>query len=467
MLPHSRLLHERQAARARANFSLVAPPAAPSATATHATDTAQLDLFGPGPSGAVDAPRIRPADVTSAIDSTPTIRPTPGTRTSGGATRTTTTWTTSSERVPSADGSDAAFSSGELVAAYLDCRRAKRTTAAALAFEVDQEARLLDLEARLREGRYRPAPSICFVVTRPKPREVWAAAFEDRVVHHLLHRKIAPRFERAFIADTCACIAGRGTLYAARRLDSKVRAATAHWTRRAFYLKADLANFFPSIDKRILGDLLAARIPEPWWRSLALQVLHHDPRPDADVRGARDRLALIPREKSLFGQPAHRGLPIGNLSSQFGANVYLDQLDQFVKHRLRARHYVRYVDDFILLHDDPAQLNAWLREIEAFVEQRLHVRVNPRKTILQPIERGVDFCGHLILPHRRLVRRRTLRAALHRLATMPAAGVAEAATSYLGMARQASHGARDRARIANAARRRGHAVDHRLTKVYA
>ena len=369
--------------------------------------------------------------------------------------------------MPSADGSCAAFSSAELVAAYLDCRRTKRTTAAALAFEIDQEARLESLAERLLDGTYAPGPSTCFVVTRPKPREVWAARFEDRIVHHLLHRKIAPRFDRAFIADSCACIEGRGTLYAGRRLEAKVRAVTANWARRAYYLKADLANFFPSIDKAILGELLAARIPEPWWQALALQVLHHDPRPDADVRSGRERLARIPREKSLFGQPAGRGLPIGNLSSQFGANVYLNELDQFAKHRLGVRHYVRYVDDFVLLHEDPRQLNAWLAEIEAFVERRLRVRINPRKTVLQPLERGVDFCGHLVLPHRRLLRRGTLRSALHRLAGMPAADVAEAATSYLGLARQATHSARDRARIANVARRRGRAVDHRITKVYA
>lgn len=356
---------------------------------------------------------------------------------------------------------------GDLVAAYLECRRAKRNTPSALAFEQDQDARLLALRERLLDGSYTPAPSTCFVVTRPKPREVWAAAFEDRVVHHLLHRKIAPRFERAFIADTCACIKGRGTLYAAQRLAAKVRAITGNWTRRAYYLKCDLANFFPSVDKAVLGELLARRIPEPWWRDLALAILHHDPRPTADVRGDRRRLALIPRAKSLFAQPPHRGLPIGNLTSQFGANVYLDQLDQFAKHRLRVRHYVRYVDDFVLLHEDPATLNHWRVQIEAFVRERLHVEVNPKKTVLQPIERGIDFCGLLVKPHRTLLRRRTACVAVHRIATMPATEVAEAATSYLGLARQATHGHRDQARIANAARRRGHCVDHRLTKVYA
>jgi hypothetical protein len=107
------------------------------------------------------------------------------------------------------------------VAAYFDCRRHKRNTKSALAFELNLERNLVGLFDELAGGHYRPGPSICFVVTRPKPREVWAAAFRDRIVHHLLYNRIGPRFERAFIADSCACIAGRGTLYAIERLESK------------------------------------------------------------------------------------------------------------------------------------------------------------------------------------------------------------------------------------------------------
>lgn len=148
--------------------------------------------------------------------------------------------------MPSAARFQGAFSYEDLVAAWLDCRRAKRTTAAAQAFELDIEANLAALYQALTAGTYQPGRSICFVINRPKNREVWAAGFADRVVHHLLYRAIGPRFERAFIADTCACIKGRGTLYAARRLEAKVRSITRNWTRPAFYLKLDLANFFPA-----------------------------------------------------------------------------------------------------------------------------------------------------------------------------------------------------------------------------
>lgn len=267
-----------------------------------------------------------------------------------------------------------------LVPAWLDTRRTKRNTESAQAFEAELEQNLERLAERLIAGDYTPGRSICFVITRPKPREIWAAPFPDRIPHHLLYRHVGPRFERAFIADTCACIEGRGTLYAARRLEAKVRSITRNWSRPAFYLKCDIANFFVSIDKRILRDLLARRIHEPWWLDLAERILMHDPRPDVDVRGPRGRLALIPRHKSLFAQDAHHGLPIGNLSSQFFANVYLDELDQFVKHRLRARHYVRYVDDFVLLHESPQQLLAWRDAIERRLDERLRLELNPVKT---------------------------------------------------------------------------------------
>jgi RNA-directed DNA polymerase len=355
----------------------------------------------------------------------------------------------------------------DLLAAYLDCRRTKRTTPSAMAFEAALEEELVGLHERLAGGTYRPGRSICFVIDRPKPREIWAAPFHDRIPHHLLYNRIGPRFERAFIADTCACIEGRGTLYAARRLEHQVRSITRNWRRRAFYLKCDIANFFVSIDKRILAELLERRIPEPWWRDLARTILLHDPREDVEVRGARTRLARIPAHKSLFTQDAHHGLPIGNLSSQFFANVYLDELDQFVKHRLRAPHYIRYVDDFVLLHESPRQLNAWRAAIEAFLAERLRIALNPAKTILQPIARGIDFVGQVIKPHRRTIRRRTFNEALSRLEhAAEDEPLWRAANSYLGLLRQATHSHRDRARLANVLRRRGLAVDHELTKAY-
>ncbi len=424
----------------------------------------------PGRSGAVSRLidiGLRPGDVDRTIDrSTPATTPMPGFRTSTTAIRTTTTRTTTTGRERSANGNDAAPSFEELVVAYFDCRRNKRNTPNALAFERDLERNLRTLHTELLAGIYQPRRSICFVVTKPKPREVWAADFRDRVVHHLLYNRIGQRFERSFIADSCACIPGRGTLYAVKRLESKIRSITQNWSKPAYYLKCDVANFFVAIDKRILAQLLATRLQEGWWLNLAVKVLFHDPRPGADVQSGPAKLALIQPHKSLWTQPAHLGLPIGNLSSQFFANVYLNELDQFVKQRLRVRRYIRYVDDFVLLDESAQWLNYARAEIEAFLPDRLALHLNPRKTVIQPVERGVDFVGQVVKPWRRMLRRRTFNESLRQLREARQADIYRSANSYFGLLRQASHSHADRAELANLVRYRGFTVNGALTQTY-
>jgi retron-type reverse transcriptase len=378
---------------------------------------------------------------------------------------TTTTRTTSGSRALSADLSVAPFQFEDLVQAYYDCRRNKRNSASARLFEKDMEINLLELHDDLIAGTYRPGRSICFVVTRPKAREVWAAAFRDRVVHHLMYNHVAPRFYASFIADSCACIPGRGTLYAATRLESKIRSASENWSKPVFYLKCDLANFFVAIDKAVLRKQLEARITEPWWLALATQILMHDPREDYETRSPAHLFNRVPQHKRLVAQPARLGLPIGNLSSQFFANVYLDALDQFAKHQLHAKYYIRYVDDFVFLHESPQQLNRWLAEVEAFLP-RLGAKLNPTKTILQPVDRGVDFVGHVIKPWRRTTRKRALAQALKRTAAAPAEDLRETANSYFGLLSQASHSEKHRAALARVVLKRGNSVNAELTKTF-
>ncbi|MCJ8207681.1 RNA-directed DNA polymerase [Pseudomonas sp. RGM2987] len=330
---------------------------------------------------------------------------------------------------------------------------------------MDLERSLVELHRDLIAGTYRPGRSICFVVTRPKAREVWAAAFRDRIVHQLLYNHIGPRIERSFIADSCACIQGRGTLYAAKRLESKIRSASQNWSKPVFYLKCDLANFFVAIDKQVLRRQLAARISEPWWLELAETILMHDPREDYEVRSPAHLFNRVPQHKRLTAQPAHLGLPIGNLSSQFFANIYLDALDQFAKHQLGAKHYIRYVDDFVFLHESPQQLNEWKSQVEAFLPG-LGAKLNPSKTILQPVDRGVDFVGHVIKPWRRTTRKRSLAQALKRTAAAPTEDLRETANSYFGLLGQASHSEKDRAALARVVLKRGHVVNGALTKTY-
>lgn len=438
-------------------------PLAHEATAMRTTETAGSSQNESGAVSPLIGSCLRRGDVDSTTK-------TPGIRTSTMATRTTTTPTIGCVPGASADQEvdrhHADFSFEELVQAYFDCRRSKRNSASALAFEQNLERNLIRLRDELADGSYRPGPSICFVITRPKPREVWSAEFRDRIVHHLLYNRISPRFYASFIVDSCTCIPGRGTLYAAQRLEAKIRSITQNWSRPAFYLKLDLANFFVSIDKRILRDLIAARVTEPWWMKLAETILFHDPRQSFQYQGDVSRLDSVPSHKRLTNQPENLGLPIGNLSSQFFANIYLDALDQHIKHRICAKHYIRYVDDFVLLHESPQWLNAAMAEIDVFLADRLHARLNPTKTILQPVDRGIDFVGQVIKPWRRVTRRSSFNEAIERVKHVQPESLFETANSYFGLLRQASRSHRDRARLANVLRRRGHSIKSDLTKTY-
>ena len=347
--------------------------------------------------------------------------------------------------------------------AYYDCRRRKRNTASARAFEVNLEANMIALFEELRAGTWVPAPASMFVVRHPKPREVWAADFRDRIVHHLVHRAIGPIFERAFIHDSCACIKGRGTLYAADRLDGHLRSATENWSKPAFYLKADIANFFGSIRQDSLFKMLERRIHDLTMLDLCRKLVFQDVRQDAIVRSTPKELALVSPHKSLLRAAPGVGLPIGNLSSQFFANVYLDGLDQMIKRRLGMRHYVRYVDDMVIVHESPTVLLAAANAIRVHLAE-IGMTLAERKTFVAPVEKGIDFVGSIIRPFRRSGRPKTHRNALRRLEDSPKLQFAVRCNSYLGLARHA--GSRTQTiELCRVAIRRGFRISRDLTKV--
>jgi retron-type reverse transcriptase len=279
-------------------------------------------------------------------------------------------------------------------------------------FALNLEENLFSLQKQLQDRTYKPGQSIAFIVQKPKIREIFAADFRDRVVHHLLYNYLAPIYERVFIYDSWACREGKGTHGAMLRLrDFEVRLLRQEYSSAVnYYLKMDIKSFFTSIDKQILYDLVMRKVKNEEILWLSKTIIFHDCAHDVPpkIQSQQSLFDKLPGDKSLFTANAGKGLPIGNLTSQFFANVYLNELDQFVKHKLKAKYYVRYVDDFVILADDRALLEFYKSAIMAFVEKRLGLRAHPGKSFIRPVSSGVDFVGYVVRPDYVLVRKRVV-----------------------------------------------------------
>ena len=280
------------------------------------------------------------------------------------------------------------------------------------------EKELLKLERELQDHTYKPGRSICFVVTDPKPREIFAADFRDRVVHHLLVNYIELIWEKKFIHHSYSCRQNKGAHRAVKDLKRFLRKVTASSEsplgtlmkrEPAYYLQADVSAFFMSLRKDILFNLIRRHLKNSELLWLAESIIFQDPTENFYYKGDFRLHRLIPDHKSLFKIPKNQGLPIGNLTSQFFANVYLNELDQFIKHDLKCRYYLRYVDDIILLNQDANQLKLWQWQIDNFLQEKLKLHLHPQKSTLQPIHRGMNFVGFIVKPKYNLVRNRTVK----------------------------------------------------------
>lgn len=304
--------------------------------------------------------------------------------------------------------------------AYQACRRGKRTARDTQAYEAHLLDKLVGSRDALASASWRPSRTFSFVVSRPKLREIHAAPFADRVVHHVIADRLARLYEPVFIHDSYANRLGKGTHAAVERLQTFMRSVTQGGAVPAFALQLDIANFFNSIHRPTLFRLLQHRLARAvrggtldateaaTLQSLCRALLQTDPTQGVRRRGAKALFDQVPPHKRLGALGPHTGLPIGNLTSQFFANVYLNELDQFVKHTCKCRHYVRFVDDFVLLHTDAQQLLAWRGQIEAFLAQNLSLRLKALNGP-HPLQQGTDFLGYVVRPHYRLARRRVVQ----------------------------------------------------------
>lgn len=387
---------------------------------------------------------------------TPPMRPTLGMSISTTATSTPTTRATTTqfgwceaERGKSSSGgippAAPSFDLRSLVQAFDACRRGKKATDETIRYAAHLLDHLLATRDALADFSWKPSRSRAFVCTRPKLREIHAAPFGDRVVHHLLVKQWERLYEPIFIFDSYANRCGKGTHAAVNRLQTMMRslrgsgiagmaspAAAMSARHMGWSLHLDVRSFFHSLDRRVLLALLARRlrgalrqhrISRPaalaLWRHTCA-VLADEPAQTATRLGSKHRFDAIPPHKRLGHGGTGIGLPIGNLTSQFFGNVVLNELDHFIKRRLKVKRYVRYVDDFVLLHESREQLNRWHDAIAIFLREQLHLELRDAGR-LRPLGNGVDFLGFVIRCDYRLVRRRIVRRVWSELARFEAA----------------------------------------------
>jgi hypothetical protein len=302
----------------------------------------------------------------------------------------------------------------ELFEAYFKCRRHKRNTANAIAFEVDYESNLVALLEEINDGTYEPGKSITFIVDKPVKREIFAADFRDRVVHHLVINKLNHLFEKEFIYDSYACRTGRGTHFGIKRVNNFIRSCSLNYTKDCYILKLDIRGFFMHIDKNILFEKLKVFVNEKYKEGdkellleLCQKIIYNNPTEKCVIKGKRSNWDSLPQDKSLFYSPADCGLPIGNLSSQVFANFYMSIFDHFIKHDTGIKFYCRYVDDFVLVHSDKEYLKSCIPLIKDFLKFKLHLILHPKKIYLQHYTKGVQYIGVIIKPYRINIAKRT------------------------------------------------------------
>ncbi len=258
-------------------------------------------------------------------------------------------------------------------------------------FELHLEYHLFGLHKALITKNYTHDPHVEFVVHDPKRRNIHKASVRDRVLHQALFQKLYPVFDRHFIHDSYSSRENKGTHIGVARLEQACRKETQNWRLPAYALKCDIRKFFDSIDKDILKQLLFEKINDP------------------DVR------LLIEKNLNSFEKSSGKGLPLGNVTSQLFANVYMNEFDQYVKHVLRAKHYFRYCDDFVVVSKDKNWLVEILPKMTQFLKERLLLDIHPHKVHLRKISIGIDFLGYVIRPHVKTVRNSTRRRIIRKV----------------------------------------------------
>ncbi|MEK7612590.1 MAG: reverse transcriptase/maturase family protein [Patescibacteria group bacterium] len=300
-----------------------------------------------------------------------------------------------------------------LLGAWKEFRRGKRSKLDVLEFQSDLIYQVTKLHGELMSKTYKHGGYKHFKISDPKPRDIHKASVRDRLLHHAVYRILYPYFEAQFIHDSYSCRLGKGTHKAMNRFRSFAAKISCNHTRTCWVLKCDIRKFFASIEHAALLDILCSRISD------------------------QDILWLLREVIGSFcskGSPCSKGLPLGNLTSQLLVNVYMNEFDQFVKHKLKVIYYIRYADDFVLLSHERHYLEQTLSYMEVFLQEKLKLELHSDKVFIKTVASGVDFLGWVHFANHRVLRTSTKRRMFRRLREREGSLGEEAARqSYFGM----------------------------------
>ena len=274
-----------------------------------------------------------------------------------------------------------------LILAWRKARKGKTKKIYVMEFEQNIRENLLKLKEELINQAYFPKPLKTFILRDPKTRKISKSEFRDRIIHHALCNIIEPIFDKSFIYDSCANQIGKGNLFALNRFYKFLRKVTKNNTQDAYCLKADIKHYFQEVNHEILIKIISKKIKDKEIIWLIRQILNNH---SYEIKW--------------------KGMPLGNLTSQFFANIYLNELDYFVKHKLRAKYYIRYVDDFVILHQSKEQLEIWKEQINEFLREKLKLELHPEKSRIIPLSRGIDFVGFRNFYYFKLLRKRNINS---------------------------------------------------------
>ena len=314
----------------------------------------------------------------------------------------------------------------DLYQGYFDARRHKRNTLSQLNFEIFSEHELENLITDLVRRKYQPKPAYCFITFDPIQREVYASQFRDRVVQHMLFNYLAPLFETLFIYDTYSCRIGKGTLFGIERYQHHLRSVTNNFTREAHVLYLDLSGYFMSLDKKLIvetvmceihkhlnkkapdGKLWQEKIDPDFIEYLLHSMLDRNPSKNCIRIGPLSNWNGLPRRKCLTYSPEGHGIVIGDITSQLFSNIILNIYDQYVKRVVKIKHYGHYVDDMFHMHESKKFLIDIKPYLESFLNEKVHVKVNPDKWRLLPDSAANHYLGSYIRPYYVMPRQRTI-----------------------------------------------------------